>query len=333
MVLLLLALAVAHGTLEGPRGAAPPPGTVDSIGVPPASRSGRSPSRAPPPGTVVSVGVPLGDEPEGWEDLRGVPFELRYVGTGTPAIGDLELLFEIRPGGRRVTEFDGSLALPFHLYREGTPHDGVVEVEFGRGVRSRLISPYSGWSPSLPLWLSPGEETRISEMSIEVPFVRMVEGRDRRFTVGKDGLPGDIPLPGGGEVGAGDTALYIVRNLHRGGEWEGVPSNTLSTTAGGETLRFIGNRAPLAGEAAESTATPGPLPFDSPMELVLARDAAGASIRWTGSSLFGGMMMDTFQVADAVDAPIRYPVEVRFRYPIRWPRRTYRFVLRDFPLP
>ncbi|NUN52700.1 MAG: hypothetical protein HUU06_07945 [Planctomycetaceae bacterium] len=281
----------------------------------------------------MSIGLPLGEEPEGWEDLRGVPFELHYVGSGKPPIGALELLFEIRPGGLRLTEFDGSPALPFRLYREGTPREGVVEVSFGSGALSRLLSPHGGWSPRLPLWLSPGTETSISRMSIDIPFVRMVEGRDRWFTIGREGLPGELPLPGGGQLGAGKTELVIVRSLHRGGKWEGVPPSTLSISSGGETMHFAGKRAPLAGAAAEPVATPGPLPFDVPGDLLRARDAAGSPIRPFGTSMGGGLCIDTFRVADAFEAPIRYPVEARFRYPIRWSRRTYRFLLQDFPLP
>jgi hypothetical protein len=44
-------------------------------------------------------------------------------------------------------------------------------------------------------------------------------------------------------------------------------------------------------------------------------------------------MTSEYTVEGEHGAAIAYPVHLRVRNPLRWSRRTYRFVTRDLPLP
>jgi hypothetical protein len=256
-----------------------------------------------PEGLVLAVGTPLGEEPEGWKDLRDAPFEFHLLprsSDGSPP-GSLELALELRPGGKVITDFDGTRAMPFVLYRDGTRNFEAVPVTYGSGATGTAVSPYKGWESALPLWIRPPRgETVLREVVLEIDLVRLIEWKDAEVSIDTDGVLDPVPSPLKKRMVAAPTRLWLSNPGFR-------------------------NR--------DSAATAPSYSFDPLMDLWQGRDAKGRRIACVGRSLTGGTDDSEFAVYGKDDEPIAYPVSMRFRTPIRWSSRTYRFVLRDVPLP
>ena len=262
---------------------------------------------SPPPsaGKPLAVGVPLGPESEEWADLRDVPFEIHLEepnGDG-PLPGCIEIPLEIRPGGNVIVDFDGTRAMPYGLFRKETRNYNDITATLGSGATTRVISPYGGWEAALPLDLAPAPgESALREITLDVDFLRLLEWKDTEVTLPTGGILDPVPRPLYGDMQATPRGIVLTSDERRDG-----------------IVRVL-------ARSREFSRNPE-------SDLWQGKDARGRRIHWSGSSQFAMHEFSEFTVYGSMDEPIAYPVSMRFREPIRWTRRTYRFVLRDVPIP